>query len=728
MALSSEKEARGIAQQLMCAVSAPAYVGAAGDFTFALGDVTENLDTKLANTVVPIVASPTGDGTYLRLIPQSPLLGPLQLNSHFSLLEKVAPTCVVGFDFIWADSTAHRLEECDNNGSPVTIAHLTDNLGAFAAGGAIAPASVSSTGPISGTSISGTTVSGTTGSFSGIVTAPNIESVLYADQATGADCGAKINAQDVALGANPGQIVVNRACGTTWTTAVSLGTNHSLVFNQSGVFILGASITMGQGSNISGLPNSTVGNPCDNLSGTCLREANASNLPALVIVSGSGATIRNVSLDGNKANNPTGGVGLKTNLSSRTKLENMWIENFPSHGWWILSSGTSNQSAVPKVSSSVFLNNSGDGVYSVGSNDFFAQDANEFESNGVKATVNTSVTGVATFVSGSAWSSDSSLVGTLVQINGIPCQVSAVTLTTFSTANCRSSVNSLTGAIVYWGGGVELSDSGAARIIGSDFGGNFGPGIVMYGVGGGLTSIQNQVIANSFGNNFTQDIMVLADGIGDNQTFTAGEESISGNTFLNKNGAAQANTFDDVFLRDCLNDVVAMNNFSSGSITTRWYVQVTEHTPGVASNENVAVAANSFNPGSLGTGTLNCPNTHGCSGGPMPTCAFTSGGGTGTPTCGVPNGSNNLGGVLGLNTGTTASASGTVTLTFNGGLGTNGVNCNFTPQDGSQAWAGAATMKITTSSTVSVVVAWANAGAALLNTSGYNINYNCSPR
>lgn len=452
------------------------------------------------------------------------------------------------------------------------------------------------------------TVTGNT-TFS-VLNANNIESVLFADQATGADCGAKINAQDVALGANPGQIVVNRACGTTWTTAVSLGANHSLVFNQPGVFTLSAAVTMGQGSAISGLPNSTVGNPCDNLNGTCLREANASNLPSLVIVSGSGAIIRNVSLDGNKANNPSGGVGLKTNLSARTKLENVWIENFPSHGWWIVSSGTSNQSAVPKVSSSVFLSNGGDGIYSVGTSDFFAQDSNEFEANGIKATVNTSGSGVATFVSGSTWSSDASLVGSLVQINGIPCQVSAVTLTTFSTAHCRSSVNSLTGAIVYWGGGIELSDSGAARIIGSDFGGNFGPGIVMYGVGGGLTSIQNQVVANQFGNNFTQEIMVLADGIGDDQTFTAGEEDISNNTFLNKNASAQANTFDDVFLRDSQNDTITANNFSSGTITTRWYVQVTEHTAGVGINENVAV--NSFNAGSLGTGTLNCPNTNGC--------------------------------------------------------------------------------------------------------------------
>lgn len=452
------------------------------------------------------------------------------------------------------------------------------------------------------------TVTGNT-TFS-VLNANNIESVIYADQATGADCGAKINAQDVALGSNPGQIVVNRACGTTWTTAVSLGANHSLVFNQPGLFTLSAAVTMGQGSAMSGLPNSTVGNPCDNLAGTCLRAANTSNLSALVIVSGSGVIIRNVSLDGNKANNPTGGVGLKTNLSARTKLENMWIENFPSHGWWVVSSGTSNQSAVPKVSSSVFLNNSGDGVYIVGSSDFFAQDSNEFESNGIKASVNTSAGGVATFVSGSAWSSDASLVGTLVQINGIPCQVSAVTLTTFSTAHCRSSVNSLTGAIVYWGGGIELSDSGAARIIGSDFGGNFGPSIVMYGVGAGLTSIQNQVVANQFGNNFTQEIMVLADGIGDDQTFTAGEEDISNNTFLNKNGSAQANTFDDVFLRDSQNDTITANNFSSGTITTRWYVQVTEHTAGVGINENVAV--NSFNAGSLGTGTLNCPNTNGC--------------------------------------------------------------------------------------------------------------------
>jgi len=447
-----------------------------------------------------------------------------------------------------------------------------------------------------------------TGKFS----ANNIESMVFADRGTGGDCGAKINFQDTALGANPGMILVNRACGTTWSTAVTISANHHLYFIQSGLFTTSAAITVGQGAGIVGLPTPIVGSPCDNNNGTCIRAANASNLAALVILSGTGAYLRDLGLDGNKANQTTGGVGVKTNVAGRTKLDRVVIENFPSHGWWISSTGTSNQSAVPKTNNSIFLNNGGDGIYSLGTNDFFADTATEFEANGLRAVVNTDGGGIATFVSGTLWTNVNAtpVTNTLVQINGIPCLVSAVTSTTFSTTHCRSSVAGLVGATVFWGGGLENVDSGACRITGSDFGGNFGPGIVMYGLGGGLTSTQCQVSMNQFANNFTQDIMVLGDGPGDDQTFTAGEEMISNNTFLNKNSAAQANTFDDVVLRDSQNDVVATNSFSSGATTTRWYVQVTEHAAGVGINENVGV--NSLNLGSLGTGTVNCPNTKGC--------------------------------------------------------------------------------------------------------------------
>jgi hypothetical protein len=90
-------------------------------FILNAADVAVDLNTKSEVGTPPVVIPPVGDSTYLRLIPQGPLLGPLQLNSHFSLIEKVAPTCAAGFDFIWADSTAHKLKECANGGSAFNL-------------------------------------------------------------------------------------------------------------------------------------------------------------------------------------------------------------------------------------------------------------------------------------------------------------------------------------------------------------------------------------------------------------------------------------------------------------------------------------------------------------------------------------------------------------------------------------------------------------------------------
>lgn len=53
--------------------------------------------------------------------------------------------------------------------------------------------------------------------------------ILFADQYPGADAGAKINAADTALGANPGTIIYNAAAPASATTNVTLSANHKLV-------------------------------------------------------------------------------------------------------------------------------------------------------------------------------------------------------------------------------------------------------------------------------------------------------------------------------------------------------------------------------------------------------------------------------------------------------------------------------------------------------------------
>lgn len=44
-------------------------------------------------------------------------------KNYLDLLETTAPTCATSHDQLFADSTAHRVKECDNNGSPVQLVH-----------------------------------------------------------------------------------------------------------------------------------------------------------------------------------------------------------------------------------------------------------------------------------------------------------------------------------------------------------------------------------------------------------------------------------------------------------------------------------------------------------------------------------------------------------------------------------------------------------------------------
>jgi hypothetical protein len=45
------------------------------------------------------------------------------ITSSTKLSEIAAPSCLAGFDFLWADSTAHRVKECDNGGSATQVVH-----------------------------------------------------------------------------------------------------------------------------------------------------------------------------------------------------------------------------------------------------------------------------------------------------------------------------------------------------------------------------------------------------------------------------------------------------------------------------------------------------------------------------------------------------------------------------------------------------------------------------
>lgn len=83
-------------------------------------------------------------------------------------------------------------------------------------------------------------------------------STVYADQFSGSDCGAKINAADKSLASAPGDIGVRQTCGTTWTTPVVLSAGHNLRFIEGGTYSLPQGNQVRGNNVVSGLKSSTV--------------------------------------------------------------------------------------------------------------------------------------------------------------------------------------------------------------------------------------------------------------------------------------------------------------------------------------------------------------------------------------------------------------------------------------------------------------------------------------
>jgi len=115
----------------------------------------------------------------------------------------------------------------------------------------------------------------------------------------------------------------------------------------------------------------------------------------------------------------------------------------------------------------------------------------------------------------------------------------------------------------------------------------------------------------------------------------------------------------------------------------------------------------------------------------VPTCAMTSGGGTG-PACTLVAGSFNEVGTIRMTPGTTPAATGTTTLTFAGTfLGATGGNprCTFNyANTGTGVWSLTTTTPIvlTTRSTTAPVFNWNQTGA-IIAASTYDIDYVCQP-
>jgi hypothetical protein len=181
----------------------------------------------------------------------------------------------------------------------------------------------------------------------------NLGGIRYADQFSGSDCGAKINAADSDLGATPGIIYVNQACGLTISTAVSVSANHSLQFIQGGTWTQTAIITLlDKTSIVCRIPSAfnedilTTNDPA-----TVFKQAASTNLAEMVLLKGSNIELRGCAFDGNNRGGGNGStVGIVTDTSvattnsrGRIHLWDTTVENTGGDGIQILSTSTNNQ-------------------------------------------------------------------------------------------------------------------------------------------------------------------------------------------------------------------------------------------------------------------------------------------------------------------------------------------------------------------------------------------------
>jgi hypothetical protein len=118
----------------------------------------------------------------------------------------------------------------------------------------------------------------------------------------------------------------------------------------------------------------------------------------------------------------------------------------------------------------------------------------------------------------------------------------------------------------------------------------------------------------------------------------------------------------------------------------------------------------------------------------LPTCAFTTGGGT-TPSCAMTTGSMPGWGTIIASTGTGApGTTGTLTLNFNQLFSVNGnaPACTISIDNSGTAWGNEAVSQVGTQSTTAPIFDWANVATAVLTalttSSPYRMDYVCQPR
>ncbi|HET9792105.1 MAG TPA: right-handed parallel beta-helix repeat-containing protein, partial [Candidatus Angelobacter sp.] len=113
---------------------------------------------------------------------------------------------------------------------------------------------------------------------------------------------------------------------------------------------------------------------------TLIRATNNTNLPVVVEIVGGLAVLQDVTVDGNRKNNPTGGVAIRVNSANRSNLFRVTAQNASGDGIEIYSQKAS-ESCCARLQQIMSVDNGGSGLVIRKTGDIFVS-LSEFEGNG----------------------------------------------------------------------------------------------------------------------------------------------------------------------------------------------------------------------------------------------------------------------------------------------------------------------------------------------------------
>ena len=217
------------------------------------------------------------------------------------------------------------------------------------------------------------------------ITKPALPNVRIAFYFSGANAGAKIAAAIADLPATGGTVDARGLEGSqVISAALTIGATDKpvTVLLGAATCTLSAGITVNAGSSLVGLQGTGNGPGAGDTAydGTQLVQAAGVNLPFMVNLAGTNSSIRDMTVSGNQANNPTALDGIKI-TGLRALVERVTTQNHKRHGIYIVSTGDNNEAAGPQLEKVHSLNNGSDGLLITNTTDLVSHMA-YFENNG----------------------------------------------------------------------------------------------------------------------------------------------------------------------------------------------------------------------------------------------------------------------------------------------------------------------------------------------------------